>query len=364
VPSFRFARIAAPFAIAATLAAAALTAAASGAPTVTSGTTTLATIDDAGQPTTFPLYWSTTPNPASLVVVFHGHGHDSADWVNAGELATAAGRDNAIVVAPETTVTSAPNGKGTFDTVDEEARDAAAAIAWARATYHPRSTHLMCVSMGCTGMAYFIDALTRSTAGDADATFVHSQHVGRISGLLVVEGLSNLVETWAEAAAADPVSQAEIEQETGGTPQTAPGGYRKRSLALLWPGSISRLLIKQAAVVHDVNDGLVPANQAAETRAALAAAEVAYHGYTVVRDGATQCTDKDQTTGTSYVGKYVQQYTGDSTVRDNLDPTLCLAGHASETSPTTPVMRTAFNVLHTMTTVGVGPGENVLKVSV
>lgn len=360
----RVARIAAPAAVAATLAAAGLTAGASGAPAVTSGITTLGTIDDAGQPTTFPLYWSSTASPASLVVVFHGHGHDAADWDAAGELSDTAARDNAVVVAPQTTVTSAPNGQGTFDTVDEEARDAAAAIAWARATYHPAHTYLLCVSMGCTGLAYFIDALARPSTGDADATFVQAQGVGRITGLLISEGLSNLVETWAEASAADPVSRAEIEQETGGTPSNAKGGYRSRSFALLKSGRISRLLIQEAAVVHDVDDGLVPANQAAETRAALAAAEVAFHGYTVVRNGTAKCDTSHQTTGTSYVGAYAEQYTGSPVVSDNLDKTVCLAGHASENSPDTPVMHTTFNVLHDMTTTGIGPGETPVSILV
>ena len=96
-------RIAAPFAVAATMAAAGLTAAASGSPVVTSGTTTLATIDDAGQPTTFPLYWAASSNPQSLVVIFHGHNHDADEWQAAGELTAAAGRDHAVVVAPQTT---------------------------------------------------------------------------------------------------------------------------------------------------------------------------------------------------------------------------------------------------------------------
>jgi hypothetical protein len=213
-------------------------------------------------------------------------------------------------------------------------------------------------------MAYFIDSLARPSTADADAAFVRSQHVGRISGLLVSEGLSNLVETWAEAAAADPVSQAEIEAETGGTPQTAPAAYRRRSLALLQTGHISRLLIKQAAVVHDVDDGLVPANQPVEARAALAAAEVAYHGYTVVRDSTTHCTTTHQTTGTSYVGKYVEQYTGNPGVKNHLDHTLCLAGHATETDPNTPVMHTTFDVLHAMTSGNLGPGESTVAIIV
>jgi hypothetical protein len=193
---------------------------------------------------------------------------------------------------------------------------------------------------------------------------VKSQHVGPINGLLISEGLSNLVETWAEASAADPVSRAEIEQETGGAPGSSGGGYRSRSLALLPTARISRLLIAQAAVVHDVDDGLVPANQAAETRAALAAAEVAFHGYTVVRNDSTNCDTAHQTTGTSYVGNDVEQYTGSPVVKDNLDKELCLAGHATETSPTTPVMAATFNVLHAMTGGGIGPGESPVSIIV
>jgi hypothetical protein len=356
-------RLVAPVAVTATLAAAAVSASAHTAPSVAHGRVTMPTITDAGSRATFGLQWASSRHPSSVVVVFHGHGHNAEEWQAAGELTAAAARDNALVIAPETSESTAANGKGTFDTVDEEARDAAVALGWVNRAFHPPATYLLCVSMGCTGMAYFIDSLARPATADKDAAFVHAQKVGRITGVLVSEGLSNLVETWAEANAADPTSQHEIEQETGGTPATASGAYRARSLALLPSADFAALNLKQAAVVHDVDDGLVPVNQPAETRAAFAAAQVPFHGYTVVRSTANGCSTANQTTGTSYVGKYVQQYTGDGTVAQTVDPTLCLAGHATETVPGTPVMKATFDVLHTMTTTGVGRGETFLGVN-
>jgi hypothetical protein len=213
-------------------------------------------------------------------------------------------------------------------------------------------------------MAYFLDAATRPAAGDRDATWVQRWHVGQIDGVLVSEGLSNLVETWAEAKAADQVSQAEIEQESGGTPVTAPAGYQSRSLALLPADRFSKLGIPMAAVVHDVDDGLVPANQAAEARARLSSAGVPVHGYTVISNRSTGCSSTNQTTGTSYVGTNADKYTGTTIVGDNLDPTLCLAGHATETNPATPVMRASFDVLYQLTNGGVGAGESTVDPSV
>ena len=302
-------------------------------PSVTHGVIRLATVDDAGRSVTFPLYWAAPAgHPRAIVVVFHGHGHNADEWAH--ELAMTARRDRAVVVAPFTRETKA--SKGPFDSVDEEARGAASAIAWARHRFHVQPTYLLCVSMGCTGLAYFADAATRPTAGDADARWVQSRHPLPIRGIVVSEGLSNLVETWAEAAAADHTSQAEIEAETRtasgpATPAQNAAAYRSRSLALLPTSSLAGLGVRMAAVVHDVDDGLVPVNQVAETRVALTAAGIPIHGVTVARNTPT-CSTDGQTTATHYAS-------------DDLDPTVCLAGHASEIRPELPVMRATFDAL-------------------
>jgi hypothetical protein len=47
---------------------------------------------------------------------------------------------------------------------------------------------------------------------------------------------------------------------------------------------------------------------------------------------------------------------------ETVDPTLCLAGHATETAPGTPVMKTSFDVLHYMTNGGFKRGETTVDV--
>ena len=104
----------------------------------------------------------------------------------------------------------------------------------------------------------------------------------------------------------------------------------------------------------------LPVNQAAEVRARLSSAGVPVHGYTVISNRSTGCNSTNQTTGTSYVGTNAEKYTGTTIVGDKLDPTLCLAGHATETNPATPVMRASFDVLYQLTRGGVSAGESAV----
>jgi hypothetical protein len=317
---------------------------------VQSGTVVLRTTDDAGtcaaSPTaarvagkacpTFRLSWAApAKRPTALVVVFHGHGHNGDQY--ADQLRTLAATQGVLAVAMQTTQLKAglPSYRGPFDSVDEEARDAASAIAWARRTYGTGNrTYLLGTSMGGSGLAYFLDAATRSAAGDADATWVQRVHPLPLAGLVDAEGISQLSETWAEATGADPTSAAEIEAETGGTPATAPDAYRARSLALLTPAQYTATGLPVVAVVHDLDDGLVPYNQTWEARAAFAAAGITTRTYDVVFKDA--CAQGDQTTLTSYAPV------------PGAEDQLCLAGHANENDSSTPVMRTALKALAEM----------------
>lgn len=318
-------------------------------PKVTSGSVVLRTTDDAGtcaaSPTaaklggkacpTFRLYYSAPAHPTALVVVFHGHGHNGDQY--AAQLADVAKKYNAVAVAMHTA--QLPKGKpayrGPFDSVDEEARDAASAIAWARAKYKTGNrTYLFGTSMGGSGLAYFLDAATRTAKGDADATWVQRVRPFPLAGLVDAEGIGSLAETWLEATGADPVSAAEIELETGGTPMTAPDAYRARSLALLTPAQLKAAGLPVVAIVHDLNDGLVPYNQTLETRAAFVAAGIPTRTYDVVFKDS--CKQGEQTTLTSYAPL------------PGAEDQLCLAGHANENDSRTPVMRTAFAALGEM----------------
>jgi hypothetical protein len=322
---------------------------------VKSGVVTLRTTDDAGRcaarPTaskapdgrhcpTFPLYYSApTGSPRALVVVFHGHGHNGEQY--AGQLAQLTAKYHVVAVAMATPelAKSKPNYRGPFDGVDDEARDAAVAIGWARARYHTGAhTYLLGVSMGGSGLAYFIDAATRPATGDTDATWVQSFHPLPLAGLIDVEGIASLVETWAEATGFDKTSAAEIEAETGGTPASAYAAYQSRSLALLPTSEWKATRLPVVAVIHDVDDGLVPYNQTHEARAAVLAAGIPLRTYDVVFQ--SDCAHGNQTTLTAQGENQIPGFP-----TSQVEQRLCLAGHASENDPDTPNMRAAVVAL-------------------
>jgi predicted esterase len=319
------------------------------APKVTAGSVVLRTTDDAGTCATsvvassvagkrcpvFRLHYATPARPKALVVVFHGHGHNGYQY--GAQLADLAKRYGVLAVAMQTQQlkTGLPSYKGPFDSVDEEARDAASAIDWARSHYRTGArTYLLATSMGGSGLAYFIDAATRDRTGDADATWVQRMRPLPIAGLVDAEGISNLTETWLEATGFDKTSAAEIELETGGTPATARDAYRARSLALLTPTQLVDTGARVAAIIHDLDDGLVPYNQTLEARAAFVAAGIRTRTYDVVFKDF--CGQGHQTTLTSNVPV------------PGLDDKLCLAGHANENDPRTPVMTVAVRALGEM----------------
>jgi hypothetical protein len=361
--SSRARRLTIGFAVLGTLAGIfpAAAAAASGAgSSMTAGVVQLRTTDDAGTCAdtpratrlphggacpTFTLYYAApSSTPRGLVVVFHGHGHNGEQYQS--QLAQIAQQDNVVAVAPKTPelATSAPNYRGPFQVVDDEARDAAAAIGWARSRYHTgTNTYLLGVSMGGSGLAYFVDAATRSATADTDAQWVQSFHPLPLAGLVDAEGIANLGETWLEASGFDKVSAAEIEAEDGGTPTTAPAAYQARSLGLLPTSEWQATGLSTVAVIHDVDDGLVPYNQTFEARAAVAAAGIPLRTYDVVFKD--YCGQGDQTTGTATLSGAVPGFPTAET-----ESTLCLAGHANENDPETPIMEAAVTALHALVT--------------
>jgi hypothetical protein len=341
-----------------------LSVASAAAPKATSGSVVLRTTDDAGTcasaPTavrsagktcpTFRLTYAAVARPRALVVVFHGHGHNGDMY--ADQLADVAKRHGVVALAMQTTqlAKGKPSYRGPFDSVDEEARDAASAIAWARARFHTGNrTYLFGTSMGGSGLAYFLDAATRASAGDADATWVQRVHPLPLAGLVDAEGISNLSETWLEATGFDKVSAAEIELETGGTPATAPDAYRARSLALLTATQLKATGLPVAAVVHDLDDGLVPYNQTWEGRAAFVAGGISLRSYDVVFKDT--CAQGNQTTLTSNVPV------------PGAEGQLCLAGHANENDSTTPLMRASFMALGEILGGQTGGQETVVNVN-
>ncbi|MDQ1688369.1 MAG: hypothetical protein QOK42_1344 [Frankiaceae bacterium] len=371
--SWRRLAVALPLAVTVAASGAAVAGPHAGPQQTRSGVVTLRTTDDAGTcaatPTarksatgaacpTFPLYYAMPKGtPRALVVVFHGHGHNGEQYP--AQLASIAAEHHVIAVAMGTVELAAdkPSYRGPFDSVDEEARDAAVAIAWARAKTHSQlKTYLLGVSMGGSGLAYFIDAATRAKAGDRDATWVQSFHPLPLAGLVDAEGISNLSETWAEASGFDKVAAAEIELETGGTPTTATAAYQARSLALLPTSEWKATGLPVVAVIHDVDDGLVPYNQTFEARAAVLAAGISLQGYDIVFKDS--CDQAGQTTGTATITKAIPGFPTSTT-----EDALCLAGHANENDPTTPVMKAAMQALATMVNGNISGSETLINTS-
>lgn len=157
---------------------------------------------------------------------------------------------------------------------------------------------------------------------------------------LDVEGVSSLVETYTEAAAAAAATgnetamaaQAGIERDTGGTPVQCPLAYERRS-PVFQAALMKQAGIRAATVVHAINDGLVPHNQGREMAGALTTALIPTQFFTVTRVFPLQ---NPGSTGTGTLGA------------GEVDPLLNLAGHASEKDAFHPVMRTAFEQLRKM----------------
>lgn len=146
-----------------------------------------------------------------------------------------------------------------------------------------------------------------------------------------LEGLTNLFESYAEARAvgvavpfAADVAD-DIEDDAGGTPAEVPQAYVERSPALN-AEAMAAAGLESAVVVHAVNDGLVPYDQAREMADALVDAGVPVELHTILRDG------PDQTSGTTPTSHALDPS------EDPNEQHLDLAGHASEADRGHPVM--------------------------
>ncbi len=153
-----------------------------------------------------------------------------------------------------------------------------------------------------------------------------------------VEGVSQLAETYTEAAVAAQISEFAaaardgIERDAGGTPPECPLAYQRRSPA--YHAAAMKLGgIRAATVIHAVNDGLVPHNQGRVMAGALTTATIPTQFFTILR------VYEGQDPGT----------TGTETLQaGDVDPYLNLAGHGSEAQAFHPVMRVAFENLRKM----------------
>jgi len=267
--------------------------------------------------------------PTRLVVFSHGIGHNvRSSWLPhmlreirlAKSLANHPS-DVAFVTTDYRDNLGFPALRGAHDTI--------AATLHAMARFPSiKTVYLFGVSMGG---AVSGTAIVESTAVTADGSSLYDYW-------LDIEGVSQLAETYAEAAAVASMSetaaqaQAGLERDTGGNPVICPLAYARRSPA--YHGAEMKLAgLRAATVVHAINDGLVPHNQGRVMAAALTTAGIATQFFTIAEVYPGQ---DPGTTGTGTVGA------GD------LDPYLNLAGHGSEAQASHPVMRVGFENMRKM----------------
>jgi len=232
-----------------------------------------------------------------LVVCAHGMGHTVESW-----------RAHLARIADHGAVAVAMDYDPYFD-LDRGAAETVAAARFFQERYPTiDTTYLFSVSMG--------GAVAGLGLAESDGVF---------DRWFDIEGLTDLFESYAEAKAFGNRAAADMERDSGGDPTTATAEYERRSPALRGDEIVAHG-IESVLFVHSVNDGLVPYDQARELAEALRDRGVPWDFYSVLRG---PCAEQG-TTGTSQMGLF--------------NPA-CLAGHATESSATHPVMSTAFDVL-------------------
>jgi acetyl esterase/lipase len=277
-----------------------------------------------------------TQAPTELVVFAHGYGHTSASWVehmkrSAAEhgVATVAMDYRGTKISPDANGDGLPEARGWR--VMEGAQDSIAAAQLFEAQC-PSIEKIVIFGVSMGGNASGLAVALAKDAHRKDGSPVFDYWVD-------VEGAVNVIETYAGASALESVNEfaanakADIEEEMGGTFQEKPDVYAEHAVVTRIE-DIQASGIEGVIVVHGLDDGLVPYNQAREMTSLLAAAEIPTDMYTIGRKSAES---ERETTATSYAG-------------NQLDPEYNspMAGHASEKSQTHIVMVTAFDRLWTL----------------
>jgi pimeloyl-ACP methyl ester carboxylesterase len=282
-----------------------------------------------------------TTTPTILVVMFHGHGNDSCSW--RGHLQEVAARGAVGVAMDYTGQRQTPvENYGWF--VREGATDSIKAAKYFLQRFPTIKTVIAFgISMGgnSSGIAVARDPL-RSNGKPLFDYWID------------VEGVNNLVEEYLVARAvgvagnsSGALAQQEIEEENGGPLEAVPGKYLEITNVL----QAHRMgYLKGAVVINAVDDGLVPTDQSPQMTAALTAAGVKTHMFTVIGNGGAE----DGTTASSIVAGPVfaavgQQYTSP------------FAGHGWEGSDTQLVIKTGLDQLFALMAGGhITRGETVV----
>lgn len=271
-------------------------------------------------------------DPKGIVVFAHGYRHTSLSWI--AHMERTARKLGVIAVATDyrgSVITGEENDDGLPEArgwpVMSGAEEAVAiAQAFEAACRSIDRVVILGVSMGgnTSGLAVALAGAKGLTRSDGSPLFDY---------WIDVEGAVNVIETYAGASILAPVNEyaswakEDIEREMGGTFQQVPGEYQKRAVVTRMD-DIEAAGLDGVTVVHGVDDGLVPYNQGREMATLSAASGIPTR---MVSVGTKDCESETETTVTSYAVKPVKN--------DYNSP---LAGHASETSTTHIVMKTAF----------------------
>ena len=273
--------------------------------------------------------------PKALVVYAHGFGHTSASWVE--HMKTSAKEHGVIAVAmdyrgieisPDSNDDGLPESRG-WNAMAGAEDLIAAAQHFDKKCKSIEEIALLGVSMGgnMSGLAVALTGANDIKKSSGDPLFDY---------WFDIEGAVNMTETYLAARAAGPANGTaaaaaeDIEAETGGPIESNPAAYQERTVVARMD-DIDAAGLKGTVVVHGVDDGLVPYNQAREMATLLAQAEIPTLLVTIGEK--SEETERD----TSASGH----------VLSNVDPEYRspLAGHASEKSTTHIVMVTAFDYL-------------------
>lgn len=219
------------------------------------------------------------PAPTQLVVFFHGHGNDSCSFRNHLRKITERG---AVAVAMDYTGQREEPVENYGWFVRAGAADSIAAAKYFLERY-PSITQVfaMGISMGAN-MSGFAMASADAVRADGSPLFDY---------WVAVEGVHNLTEEYfiaraiAPAVSAGALAVQEIEEENGGSFEEVPERYIEIT-------NVARVQdmtgLKGVALIHAVDDGLVPYGQSQEMFFALNAVEVPAQLHTVLLNGGAE----------------------------------------------------------------------------
>lgn len=278
---------------------------------------------------TFGFYAVPRHTAKGIVVFDHGYGHTAYSWIQHVE--QVANRDGVIAVAmdyrfqhdsPPAKGATLPSSRGWR--VSEGAQDSiAAAQLFDRSCRTGGLNTIYGISMGGNTSGLVVAAKPKRANGKPLFDY-----------WFAIEPAVNVTETWAEATAVAKSGNtfavdaaADIEEETGGTPATAPSAYQSRTVVARI-ADVAAAGLKGVAVVQGVDDGLVPYNQSRELVTELRANRIPTLDLTVLTRGNGEA-------GTTLSGNVLGAIGQESP----------FAGHASEVSNTQLVGVAGFDLL-------------------